>query len=87
MRAISSPRIDWSWQRAARILDGKVARDSDADVSPRASTLAYGLSWMLPHVALPHVVTFVIGTTLFLLGFTNHLPGFSLGVSVSVLQM
>jgi hypothetical protein len=52
-RAISSPRIDWSWQRAAKILSGDVTARSSAAVSPRASTHAYGLSWILPHVALP----------------------------------
>jgi len=74
-RAISSPRIDWSWQQAEKILRGKRA---GAAVSPSGSTLGYRLSWGLPHVFLPHVITFAVGAALFVLGFTGCL-GFPLG--------
>ena len=76
--ATSSPRMDFSWDRAATLL-GRGQAESNANVTPRTSTLAYGLSWIFPHVALPHVITFVIGTVLFLLGVLNHLKGFELG--------
>jgi hypothetical protein len=78
-KATSSPRIDWSWQRAAAILSGKVTAGSQVAVSPSAPSLFYRLSWVLPHVALPHVITFAIGIVLFLLGSNHHLAGFSLG--------
>ena len=77
--ATSSPRMDFSWDQAATLLGGGKAK-SEANVTPRGSTLAYSRSWLLPHVAFPNVITFAIGITLFLFG--KHL-GFELGTALN----
>ncbi len=77
--SISSPRIDWSWHRAAAILSGKIKAGSDVAVSLSGPDLFYRLPWVLPHVALRNFITFVIGLVLFWRGIDCHLSGFSLG--------
>jgi hypothetical protein len=71
--------MDWSWDRAAKVLTGEAAAGANAEVLPRASNPFYRLSWGLLQVALPRVITFLVATALFLLGQCNHLTGFSLG--------
>lgn len=78
-QAISSPRIDWSWEQAPPILRGKATVGSNVAVSSCTRTRWYDLSWLLLQVQFPHVITFLVGTVLFLLGCYRHLPGFSLG--------
>jgi hypothetical protein len=46
-----------------------------------ASSLAYQWTWLLPHVALPHGITVLVGAVLFLLGKLGYLPTFTLGAS------
>ena len=80
--ATSSPRMDFSWQHAAALLGGWEAHaQADTNVTPRTSTPVYSLTWVLPHVAFPHAITFAIGTALFLLGVCDRLAGFSLGAT------
>jgi hypothetical protein len=74
----SAPRIDWSFQNAPVILTGK----SDIvfeNIKPSYLVRSYNMTWLLPHIFLPHAVTFIVATILFLLGIAGHLPQFSLG--------
>jgi hypothetical protein len=78
-RNLSCPRIDWSWDRADKILRGKALMGVNAQVLPRGSDPFYRWSWGLPQVFLPHLVTFLVATALFISGIRHHLIGFSLG--------
>jgi hypothetical protein len=77
-RPFSAPRVDWSWAQADRVLRGAPI---EPDLQPQLSKRhwGYGLAWLLPHIALPHAVTFLIGALLFLLGFLGYLASFQLG--------
>jgi hypothetical protein len=77
-RHLSAPRIDWSWVKAKGLLRGELNR-ADAAPQPRGPDKWYGLAWLLAHVMLPHVITFLIGSLLFLLGYYGCLAGFELG--------
>jgi hypothetical protein len=77
-RHLSAPRIDWSWAMADKVLSGKPA-EIDQVPQPRGLGKSYSLAWLLPHVWLPHAITFLIGALLFLLGYTGYLEGFELG--------
>jgi hypothetical protein len=76
-RAVSSPRIDWSWMQADRVLRGTLTR-GDTGPQPTTASRAYAHVWLMLHVALPHLITLVIGVTLFVLGWLGRL-GFQLG--------
>lgn len=58
-RAFSAPRMDWSWARADRLLRG-VLKDSASPPQPSAASRSYGRAWLLPHVAMPHVITLLM---------------------------
>ena len=78
---VSSPRIHWTWTQANRYFDGTL---DDVDEPPRyrkGKRTSYRLAWMLPHVALPHAITFTLGACLFLLGYFGSplMAGFALG--------
>lgn len=80
-RPYSAPRISWSWYRAPAIFAG---RDTRGRTLPEmfSSSRAYQRSWLLPHIAIPHIVTVLVGLVLFLLGWSNRLDGFGLGAMV-----
>jgi hypothetical protein len=77
-KAFSAPRIDWSWARADRFFRGHV---KDPGSPPELSTpsKSYGRAWLLLHVAMPHVITFLLGVLLFGLGYLGYLRSFELG--------
>jgi hypothetical protein len=72
---VSSPLIDWSWYTAwPRIRGGKSKGDprvphrwSDVNENPGRHPLT------LAHVAFPHLIAVITGTTLFVVGLTGHL--------------
>jgi hypothetical protein len=74
----SAPRIDWSWAQASKIFGGEI-KESSVAPKPYGPTRAYAYAWLLPHVALPHIITLVIGLVLF---FDRPL-GFALGAVLS----
>ena len=77
-RKYSAPRIDWSWIQASKLFRGALKGPSGPpELSGPSSGYAY--AWVMPHVALPHVITLLIGTLLFLLGWFGHLGNFALG--------
>ena len=78
---ISFPRIDWSWQEAATVANGERTRTDSARPEYRGASLSYRWAWTLPHVALPHAVTLILGLGLFVLGCLGHLDGFALGAT------
>jgi hypothetical protein len=77
-RAFSAPRIDWSWTRADRFYRGLL---EDPSSPPGLSTpsKSYARAWLLLHVAMPHVITLLLGVLLFGLGYFGELLGFELG--------
>ncbi len=68
----SSPQIDWSWDNAKEYFEG-----SRTDPLPapkrRGKRTSYLLSWILPHVSFPHVVSVIAGAVLFGLGVSGSL--------------
>lgn len=76
----SSPRIDWSWFLAGRVFTDR-PQDSTQPVQPMRGDPGYKYSFALPHVALPHAITFLVSLALFLLGLSDKLTGFSLGTA------
>lgn len=74
----SAPRSDWSWATARDLFHGKTTGGNEGPVL-RGRSVAYDLVWLLPHVALPHVITFGLGLALFGLGYCGWLAGFTLG--------
>lgn len=79
-RRVSAPRIDWSWAQAKAVFRGRLKQPSAPEFYPR--TKSYPFAWLMPHVALPHVITLFIGVALFAMGLCGHLAGFSLGAPV-----
>lgn len=77
MRAQSAPRTDWSWTEAGNVLRGKPSRGRDPVAV--GFTSAYRWTWLLPHVALPHGITVLVGAVLFSLGRLGYLENFALG--------
>ena len=77
-RRFSAPRTDWSWVQAGKLFRGALA-EPDLPPQPSRPNKAYALAWLLPHVALPHAITFLIGALLFVLGCLDYLGGFQLG--------
>jgi hypothetical protein len=77
-KAFSAPRMDWSWTRADRFLRGH-SNDTTSAPEPSVPSHSYGRAWLLLHVAMPHVITFLLAVLLFGLGYLGHLRGFELG--------
>jgi hypothetical protein len=71
-KAASSPRIDSSWSHAGPVYAGKETIEYFPKIwgGPRKS---YQWAWFFPHVAFPHIVSVVAGTTLCLLGLCGKL--------------
>lgn len=80
-QGVSAPRIDWSWAHAEQLFRGRVS-DSNTPPRPRGRNWSYDLVWLMPQVALPHAITLALGATLFILGYVDCLPGFTLGAFV-----
>ena len=72
----SSPRIDWSWFKAPDVFAGKPMEPLPAP-SPHEKSRGYRFAWFLPHVFLPHVISFVAGLLLLLLGIQGRLGSIS----------
>src|SRR5262249_32416425 len=79
---LSGPRIHWSWMQAGKYYRGDLAARDEHPVFRKAEHSGYRLVWLLPHVALPHVITFALGALLFALGYFGRLDGFTLGAVV-----
>ena len=79
-KGYSAPRVDWSWATAGALLrQGKVS----PDIEPSGKSAAYRRIWLAPHVALPHLLTFLAAMGLFALGMLGLLPEFSLGAGTT----
>jgi|SRR5262245_44885047 len=76
---LSAPRIHWSWMQARKYFSGTLGAKDDQPTLNRGEHKGYRLAWLLPHVALPHAITFALGGLLFLLGYCGRLTGFTLG--------
>ena len=76
---LSAPRIHWSWMQANDYFRGTLAVYDAPPEFRKEEHKSYLLAWLLPHVALPHAITLVLGTLLFFLGCFGHLTGFALG--------
>jgi hypothetical protein len=77
-RRFSAPRMDWSWYRAGKLFRGELA---EPDLPPERSgpDAWYGRAAFLPHVMLPHAITFVVAVVLFLLAAAGYISRFGLG--------
>ena len=69
---LAGPAIDWSWTLAPRYFSGKL---TGAPPAPRryAAGRWYRLAWLAPQVALPHIISVVVGGVLFLMGIGGQL--------------
>lgn len=72
----STPRIDWSWDQAARVYSKKSAQPHPMRDTKRR--WSYTVAWLFPHVMLPHVLSVVAGVALFLAA-REQLFGFASG--------
>jgi hypothetical protein len=69
---VSTPLIDWSWEKATESFKGNEQKKwSPPERYKKKATFA--LTWLLPHVFLPHIITVVIGGILFILGVLHVL--------------
>jgi len=78
-RPYSVPRMNWSWWRARFVFAGRGRPGEEIVAIPNRRSWGYKLSFMFPHVALPHAITFAIAVVLFVLGYQGRLLGFALG--------
>lgn len=69
--SVSTPLINWSWERAT--LSFKKGTKTWSPPELYQSKASYVLTWLLPHVFLPHLMTVVVGGLLFVLGATRIL--------------
>lgn len=77
-RQFSAPRIDWSWVQARGVFTGAAPGVSQGP-KPSGPNKAYLRAWLLPHVSMPHAITFAIGIALFFIGLFGGLDQFHLG--------
>ena len=72
---VSAPLIDWSWYTAgARVLGGEPKGSSRVPERwPEEPRKARSHPFVLPHVMFPHVITIVVGVTLFVIGLAGGL--------------
>lgn len=68
---------DWSWSMANKALLHGTA--DTTGVEARAKSRFYRFTGFMPHDALPHAITLLVGVVLFWLGWSEHLPCFALG--------
>jgi hypothetical protein len=71
-QAISTPQIDWSWKNASAYFTGKI-RGPLPRPERYIENKSYQMTWLYPHVALPHIISFLIGGALFAIGRTGLL--------------
>ena len=69
----SSPRVDWAWSKARDVFKGTLSEPIPRPSYYEKRTL-YEFIFLLPHVFLPHAVSFVAGAVLLALG-ANGLLG------------
>jgi hypothetical protein len=79
-RRFSAPRIDWSWAQADKVFR-KLVEVLNSPPQPSGRSKSYVRAWLFPHVAIPHVITFMLGALLFALGYFEYLSGFTLGAA------
>lgn len=72
----SSPRIDWTWFKAPKVFAREQVEPLPAP-SPHVKSLGYRFVWFLPHVLLPHAISFAAGLLLLLLGIQGRLGSMS----------
>jgi hypothetical protein len=72
---VSAPLIDWSWYTAsARVLGGKEKGSPRIpEPWPDEPTGAGWHPFLFTHVMFPHVITLVVGATLFVIGLAGGL--------------
>lgn len=70
---IPSPQIDWSWTIAPKYFKGTIEGAPPRPERYRKDSF-YSLSWLGPHVFLPHAISVVVGGVLFILG-VSHILG------------
>ena len=70
---VSTPLIDWSWDRAKLSFKKGAGAKTWSPPELYQSKTAYALSWFLPHVFFPHLMTVIAGGLLFVLGATRIL--------------
>lgn len=69
---VSTPLIDWSWEKATEAFKGNVEEKWPPPERYKRKS-AFALTWALPHVFLPHLITVVVGGVLFILGLLRVL--------------
>ena len=77
-KPFSSPRMDWSWHTARKVLGG-LGEQHTKPVKHRGPNKWFGVAGLLPHVALPHAITLAVGLYFFHRGYEGKLPSFALG--------
>lgn len=78
-RPMSAPRIDWSWHAAKSILTGDSEFQNAKVIHQKQANVWFSHAWLMPHVALPHMLTFIVSTFLTYQGMAGDLSGFTLG--------
>jgi hypothetical protein len=68
--AFSSPRIDWAWSKAGSAYAGKKVPPTPENYGKNP---LYRVTFLLPQVFLPHLISVAAGTVLFLAGVTGFL--------------
>ena len=68
---VSTPLIDWSWEKAKESFKGNTVAWTPPERYGRK--VFFALTWLLPHVFLPHVITVAVGGLLFILGVMHVL--------------
>jgi hypothetical protein len=67
---LSTPQIDWSWERAPQYFRGE-SPSAPAWYSGARRYSSYRWSWIFGHVSLPHIISVVAGLLLFLLAIAG----------------
>lgn len=72
---ISAPLIDWSWYTASARVLGRKAKGSPRipEQWPDEPTGRRSQPFLLAHVMFPHIITLVVGATLFVIGLGGGL--------------
>jgi hypothetical protein len=69
---IAAPQIDWFWEIAPNYF-----KEKETGIPPLPQRYgkipSYGVTWVLPHVLLPHIISIVLGCVLFVLGLSHVL--------------
>jgi hypothetical protein len=68
---VSTPAIDWGWEKATEAFKG--GRKTWSSPERYEKKISFALTWLLPHVFLPHAITVAMGGLLFVLGVMDFL--------------